>query len=354
MIVKGEATYFDGITSRARQTLISYDSASQLISFSLEDEKFVWKTENCIIQVVKGKLEIHLNQDTSYFESHDANLAEVFVKTAPTIKSKNVFHRLLHAGFKVHLAILGFIFVLLGVMVLYVMPFVAEKSVALVPTSFDEQIGRSAYNDMLIGETINPNKSKLVQDFADQMKLQNTRKIHFTVVESSMVNAFALPNGEVIIYTGILNKLNSYPELAALIGHEVSHVNYRHSMKALSRNLSTYIFVSAILGDVNGVLTILGQNAAELQNLSYSRDLEDEADRMGLSILRENRINPTGFIDLFSTLNKNNSLEIPEFLSSHPVTTARISVMKKRIKEMKYTENSALNSLFQKIQNTDN
>ena len=114
------------------------------------------------------------------------------------------------------------------------------------------------------------------------------------------------------------------------------------------------LFVSAILGDVNGVVTVLGQNAAELQNLSYSRNLEDEADRMGLSILLENRIDTTGFIELFSTLNENNSFEIPEFLSSHPVTTARISDMKKRIKGLKYTENSDLKSLFQQIQNTDN
>ena len=354
MIVKGKATYFDGYSSKAQICEITFDSTSQQIIIGIDNEPVIWDTTNCTIQIVKGKLEIHLNQDTQYIESNDANLAEAFEKKAPTIKSKSVFHQLMHAGFKIHLALLCIILGSLFLLVVYVMPYVAEKSVRFIPTSFDEQIGKTAFHDILIGETINEKKTVLVQAFADEMKLQNKRKIQFTVVESPVVNAFALPNGEVVIYTGILDKLQSYPELAALIGHEVSHVNYRHSMKALSRNLSTYIFVSAILGDVNGMLTVLGQNAAELQNLSYSRNLEEEADRMGLSILLENRIDPTGFIDLFSTLNENNSFEIPEFLSSHPVTTARISDMKKRIKGLKYTENSDLKSLFQRIQNTDN
>ncbi len=349
MIVKGEATYFDGLTSKATETFVSFDSSAQTFSILLEENTLSWNTSLCTIQITKGKLEVHLNSDTQYFESLDPKFAEIVTKTSPTIKSKNVFHRLMHAGFKVHLSILGFIIALSVVMIFFVLPYVAENSVVLIPKSFDDQIGEYAYNDMILTETIDERKSKLVQSFADKMELQNQKKMRFTVVESPIVNAFALPNGDVVIYTGILDQMKDYSELAALIGHEVSHVTYRHSMKALSRNLSTYVFISAILGDINGVITILWQNAAQLQTLSYSRKLEEEADNMGLSIIQKNQINPRGFVDLFETLNTNSSLDLPEFLSSHPVTSSRIKSMKKQAKGSKFVINKELQGLFLQI-----
>ncbi|MFA7274300.1 MAG: M48 family metallopeptidase [Crocinitomicaceae bacterium] len=349
MTIKGEGHFFDGASSKAHAIEVSYNSTNQLIILQLNDRCIEWHTENCTIQVVKGKLEVHFDASTAYFESQDTQLAQALEKTAPTIKSKNVYHRLIHAGFKIHMAILASIIGFLAILLIFVLPYFAEKAVVLIPESFDDEIGQSVYNDMLLSETVDQESTHLVQTFCDQLQLQNRKKIHITVVRSSTVNAFALPSGHVVIYTGILKEMEEYPELAALIGHEVSHVNQRHSMKALCKNLSTYLFVSALLGDVNGVLTIIGQNAGQLQNLSYSRKLEEEADVMGLSIVKNNHIDPNGFLDLFAALNRNSTIQMPEFLSSHPVTDKRISKLKKRMKDAKFAENSFLKNLFSKI-----
>ena len=76
--------------------------------------------------------------------------------------------------------------------------------------------------------------------------------IKFSVINSETVNAFALPDGNVVVFTGIIDLMDDYDELAGLIGHEVAHVNNRHSMRMMCRNLAGYIFLSAVLSDVNG------------------------------------------------------------------------------------------------------
>ena len=59
--------------------------------------------------------------------------------------------------------------------------------------------------------------------------------------------------------------MKSYEELVALIGHEATHVNHRHGMKLLCRDLSGYLFVSAILGDANGIMAVITDNVNSLQ-----------------------------------------------------------------------------------------
>lgn len=72
-----------------------------------------------------------------------------------------------------------------------------------------------------------------------------------------MVNAFALPNGTMVISTGLLERLSYYDELVALLGHEQAHINYRHSMKNICRALSSYILVSILLNDTQGVFAAI-------------------------------------------------------------------------------------------------
>ncbi|WP_395057879.1 M48 family metallopeptidase, partial [Flavobacterium sp.] len=137
-----------------------------------------------------------------------------------------------------------------------------------------------------------------------------------------------------------------------LIGHEVSHVNNRDSMKMLCRNLSGYLFVSAILGDTNGIMAIIGDNANTLQSLSFSRKFEHQADVEGFKILTANHVNPKGMSNLFKRLQEDKSaLSIPEFLSSHPITNERINDIDKLIKSKSFVvkDNPKLKTLFQEI-----
>jgi predicted Zn-dependent protease len=145
--------------------------------------------------------------------------------------------------------------------------------------------------------------------------------------------------------------MENYDELAGLIGHEVTHVNQRHSMKMLSRNVSGYLFVSAVLSDVNGIMATIGDNINSLNSLSYSRSFEQQADEEGLDLMLQNNINPKGMTNLFKRLQSENNIDIPQFLSSHPVTENRIDYIQNLIKEKKFKtiENPILKGYFIKL-----
>jgi predicted Zn-dependent protease len=147
--------------------------------------------------------------------------------------------------------------------------------------------------------------------------------------------------------------MKNHDELAGLIAHEVSHVNNRHSMKMLCRNLSGYLFISVVLTDVNGIMAVIGDNVHNLQSLSYSRQFEKQADIEGVELMIENKINPKGMTNLFKRIQKNDVFLLPEFLSSHPITQDRIDYINDLIIEKPHQtlKNQKLENLFNQIKN---
>lgn len=131
---------------------------------------------------------------------------------------------------------------------------------------------------------------------------------HFTVLDSQMVNAFALPGGYIYITRGILAYLNSEAELAAVLGHEVGHVTARHSVRQHSAATATGV-AGAILGATTGV-----QASQDLFNVlgkallsGYGREHELEADRLGAQYLARTGYDPQAMLEVIGVL-KNQEL----------------------------------------------
>jgi len=263
----------------------------------------------------------------------------------------NWYEKLLASGFKMHLVLAMVIFSLIGLTYFYVIPWVGEKSVALIPESYDDTLSGTFISDNLLFSEAESKKTKALNAFAKDLQLNNKKNLKFIFVEEDIVNAFALPDGTIVVYSGIVNKMKNYDELVALLGHEAAHVNHRHSMKMLCRNLSGYLFISAILGDANGIMATIGDNVNSFQSLSFSREFEQEADREGFAIVIKNKVNPNGMLNLFKRLQNEGNTIIPEFLSSHPVTQQRIATTKALVKTSQYQvkENVKLNQLFQQL-----
>jgi predicted Zn-dependent protease len=265
----------------------------------------------------------------------------------------SLYEKLLSLGIKTHIVLS---FIILGFIILsyiFVIPWLGEKTVVLIPDSFDDQLGSMFFEQNTFFDTTDNAKTQTLNLFAQELKLKNKKKLQFIVIDSKIKNAFALPDGTIVVYTGILDLMSSYEELVGLIGHEVAHVNQRHSMKMLCRNLSGYLFVSTVLGDANGVMAVVGDNVNTLQSLSFSREFEREADVEGFKIVTENGVNPNGLPKLFKKLNQGNALEIPEFLSSHPITTERIQYIEDLVKKKGYQtkQSPKLVHLFKKLKN---
>jgi beta-barrel assembly-enhancing protease len=179
--------------------------------------------------------------------------------------------------------------------------------------------------EQLIGSTIDSAGTKKLQAFADRIRLSENYQIRVTLVNSPVVNAYALPGGQIIVYSGMLEKISDPESLAALLAHEASHVNERHSLRSLLRSAANAIILSVVLNDASGITATIAGNAQTLNGLQYSRSAETEADEYGMQLMIANGIDASGMKRLMEVLEKEG--DVPEnlsFLSSHPLTKKRI------------------------------
>ncbi len=159
-------------------------------------------------------------------------------------------------------------------------------------------------------------------------------EFHFTAVEHKMVNAFALPGGHIFITKGMLKKLTTEAQLAALLAHEIVHVTARHSSAAISRQMGlSFLFLGAtaagakIPQDASRAAGI----ALQLIGLKYSRVQEKQADVAGMDYMVVAGYNPHGALELHQMLQDQDKVKPVEFLSSHPSPKNRIIYLNARI-----------------------
>lgn len=198
-----------------------------------------------------------------------------------------------------------------------------EKEIALGNQMFESAVENMA----------DERKSEAIQHFAGALKLSNDYPVKVHVIISDEINAFAVPGGNIVVYTGLLNRMDNYDELVALLGHEVSHINERHSLKNILKSVSSTVFLSVLTGDASALGGTLLLNADKLRGLSYSRSLEREADLKGLEIMMQNNVDVYGMLRMFERLKEADKKHgaMPEILSTHPLTDARIQYTKRMI-----------------------
>ncbi len=158
------------------------------------------------------------------------------------------------------------------------------------------------------------------------------------------VNAFALPGGYLGVHLGLIAVVTSRDELASVLAHELSHVTQRHIARQIEAQgrMTPWVIGSLILGalaaskspQATQALIVGGQAAAMQSQLSYSREMEREADRIGFGVLSDAGYDPRGFVTMFGKLQQaagvNDNGAFP-YLRSHPLTTERIADMQSRL-----------------------
>lgn len=344
-------TYFDGISSKPQKVELFLNEISGEIKIvDSATNSFFWSIEQIIFEknIIQFK-----NNSFQQIKIEDEEFIEKLNVLLQKTGNVGWYKKLINLGFKIHILIS---LLILGIVVfayLVVIPWVAEQAVVLIPEEYDNKIGNTFYNEYADYNLIDTSKTKALNQFAQNLQLNNTKPLKFTVVNSSTINAFALPNGNVIVYTGLIDLMQNHDELAGLIGHEVSHINNRHSMKMLCRNLSGYLLISVVFTDVNGIMAVISDNIHNLQSLSYSRQFEKQADFEGVDLMIKNNINPKGMTNLFKRIQKNDIFLLPEFLSSHPITQDRIDYINDLIIEKPHHtfNNHKLEKLFTEIKN---
>lgn len=179
---------------------------------------------------------------------------------------------------------------------------------------------------------------KRMSPYADTMN-QTGQKFDWklAVLKSDTVNAYVAPGGKVVFYTGIVNKLNlTDDEIAAVMGHEMTHALEEHSKQKMGAQVLTNLavgvgksYVGSAGGGLGGAALDLGSQVGV--GLPYSRNLESRADQGGLMLMAKAGYNPSAAVTLWEKMAKLPGAKGSALLSTHPSDGARIEAMKKNL-----------------------
>lgn len=209
---------------------------------------------------------------------------------------------------------------------------IVSMAVSRVPVTWEEKIGETAQRDFLAGQTVVASGPAVeaVQEIAERLTSHlpdNPYTFHVTLVQSDVVNAFALPGGYVVVFTGLLKKAESPEEVAGVLSHELNHVLQRHGLERIVKTLGVVAVVTILIGDQQGLIGLAKQLGVELMALKFSREQEMEADVTGLRLLHRAKIQPDGMIRFFERLSESEGGRV-ELLSTHPMSAARAERLK--------------------------
>ncbi len=252
---------------------------------------------------------------------HHALHAEVM--TAIQSQQKGFSHKLLQQKWPVLLGVLFGLLVFIYFLFTAALPSIAMK---LITVNQEIKLGKTFYEDFTANQYIDGSSTELLQSFADELHLSEQYPIKISVVDDTLVNAFAFPGGRIVVYKGIIRQLQNPQEMIALLAHETSHVNQRHTLRAILSQLSFSFMFSFFTNGIDGMAKGVINNASQLYSLHYSRSLEREADEKGMELMLKNHVNPIGMKWLMEEL-KRQETALPEsiaFLSTHPLTEERL------------------------------
>lgn len=213
-----------------------------------------------------------------------------------------------------------------------------ELAVDRIPVEWERKLGESAYHDFLARQEVMKEGpavaavKEMTRRLTDPIS-ENPYTFDITVVKSDVVNAFALPGGYIVVFTGLMKKAEGPEEVAGVLAHELNHVLQRHGLERIVKQLGFVAVVSIVLGNQQGLGGLMKQLGVELMTLKFGRAQETEADLTGLQLLHRAKINPNGMITFFQRLAEKDEGRV-EWLSSHPMSSARAERLKAELADL--------------------
>ena len=207
-----------------------------------------------------------------------------------------------------------------------------QMAVSRIPTEWERPIGEAARSQFLAGQSVVKEGPTVaaVQEITKRLADAapgNPYKFEVTVVRSDVVNAFALPGGYVVVFTGLLKKAESPEEVAGVLAHELNHVLLRHGLERIVKTAGLMAVVTIVVGDQQGLVGLAKRLGVELLTLKFGREQETQADLQGLHLLHRAKIAPAGMIRFFERLSESDKLQV-EILSTHPMSAGRAERLK--------------------------
>ena len=239
----------------------------------------------------------------------------------------------------------------------YALPDLGDESASIISPAQEQQLGeefmRSARRQLNIPD--DPELNTYIQSLGQRLTRQASsagQNFHLFLVQDPSINAFAVPGGFIGIHTGLILATENEAELASVLAHETAHITQRHIPRMMAEAKRTSgpamaALLAAILlagsGHQGGEAAIAMTTAGLVQKqLNYTREFEQEADRVGMNILTgagyDARAMPA-FFEQMQTYNRLYETNLPEFLRTHPITTRRIAESRDHAEKFPQTAN---------------
>lgn len=240
-------------------------------------------------------------------------------------------------------------------------PLTGRQQLNLVPESEMLSMSLTQYDDFLKSNQLSDNQQetamvqrvgKRIAAAVDQYLKDNGLgdrvkdfNWEFNLVKDSVANAWCMPGGKVVVYTGILPITKNENGLAVVMGHEIAHAVARHGNERMSQEMLVQLGGMGLAAAIDQkpeetkkiYMTAYGVGAQVGAILPYSRSHELEADKMGLMFMAMAGYDPRGAVDFWTRMEANGGSSMPEFLSTHPVDSHRIAQIKQDLPEaLKY------------------
>jgi beta-barrel assembly-enhancing protease len=225
---------------------------------------------------------------------------------------------------------------------------IVEYIARQIPISWEVSIGDQAFEQFRQSGQIVTNSSWAphVASITSRLlpSVESTGyNFRFHIMQDTNVNAFAMPGGNVVILTGLLEQAENGEEVAGVLAHEIAHVTHRHSLRNIIKSAGLIIFIQAAFGDMSGLAGVAVEGSRYLLQQKFSRDFEREADDAGWTYLLAGEIDPRGMTRFFGKLKEMAAAQGAEamegalsLLSTHPASVERIERLEKKWRE---TEN---------------
>ncbi len=334
-----DADYFDGISPRAQRVLVSITddtftfNATTDISGNASPTRHIFFIKDCHIQAKLGT-------GRRLIDLSDGSRLETDYQDLEHHLSKNSSHHLWRAIHYAESHLLIVIFALIGIvlssllLLKYGVPVAAKFAALATPPAIEKDLGKQtleALDHQKLGyftaSELSDAKRLAIQEALKDLclKTRDCPSYQLTFRKSPTIgaNAFALPGGYLIMTDELVALAKDNNEVIAVLAHELGHVKGRHALRQTLQGTISGIIVIAITGDVSSIAAGL---PALMLNMSYSRDLELDADHYALKSLKRACIPTQSFATLFLKLEKSHggSTSAPEMISSHPNTKQRI------------------------------
>jgi beta-barrel assembly-enhancing protease len=236
------------------------------------------------------------------------------------------------------------------------LPDMGDSSGTLMSPAEEKEFGEAFFRSLHSQITINQDADiqEYIQSIGQKLAANSdapSHPFHFFVVMENEINAFAGPGGYIGVNSGLILMTEAESELASVMAHEISHVTQRHLFRAaeaasrLSIPTVAGMLAAILLGTqapALGQAAIMAIQAGSIQfQINFTRENEEEADRVGMQTLASSQYDPRSMPTFFERLQQSTRFygqDIPEFLRTHPVTTSRISDSRGRAETYPYKQ----------------